>query len=404
MSGPTSCSWCPWAGTTPQHQPPDGFPTPPPRVGATLQASSAVTIKGELYAARVPRAAMGGFELALRFDVGGAFRIEAWLTSRAHLLVQWDPFFVDGTVGVRVGVAATVQVLFVKVRISLELGVDLSFWGRDDWPFGGVAQIKVWLASFRIPFGSERKGAPPINWDDFAIQLPRPVKVNLEDGQALPDRYSPLPDRWVRDGTEDAPTLVTSQGFQFSTFLSLSANRLELNGNPFPLVEGTPPPKANIRPMGLPDVDSVHKVTLRRKSRPNELYDPWEQDGWVVREYRVDVSQAMWAIHGRIHHRPIRIGYEGRRPRGHRAARRISNRPQRLAVHDFGRRQRPDRTCSRQTPPEATRTHSPDPPARQPQSPSTRSPRIGAPETRSSPSRNTRPTTAPATHGKRPPT
>ncbi|WP_191878671.1 MULTISPECIES: DUF6603 domain-containing protein [Streptomycetaceae] len=285
-------------GYHPQYRPPEGFPTPPPRIGATLQASSAVTIKGELYAALVPRAAMGGFELALLFDVGGAYRIEAWLTSRAHLMVQWDPFFVDGTVGVRVGVAGTVKVLFVKVRISLELGVDLSFWGGDDWPFGGVAQIKVWFVSFRIPFGSERKGAPPINWDDFAIQLPRPVKVNLEDGQSLPDRYTPVPDRWVRDGTEDAPTLVTSQGFRFSTFSSLSANRLEFNGNPFPLAEGTPPPKANIRPMDMSDVDSVHKVTLRRKSRPNELYDPRQQDGWVIREYRVAVSQAMWGQAG----------------------------------------------------------------------------------------------------------
>ncbi|MFK0202475.1 DUF6603 domain-containing protein [Streptomyces lavendulae] len=263
---------------------------PPPRIGTTVQLSSLVTLKGSLYAAIVPKAAMAGFSFALRFDVGGAFRIEAWLTAHAEILLQWDPFYVDVSAGFRVGIAATVKVLFVRIRVSLEIGVDLHIWGPD---FGGTGQVKLWFVSFRLPFGAERKGAPPVNWDDFAPQLPLPLKVDLKEGNELPDRYTPVEDVRVRSGTKEDPYLVSNEGFRFDTYATLSTNAITFNGQPFP-VEGGNPRKADIRPMKLADVDSVHHVALRRRSEPDDLYDPRPDDGWIIKEYRLDLPAGTW--------------------------------------------------------------------------------------------------------------
>ncbi|MFK0297259.1 DUF6603 domain-containing protein, partial [Streptomyces sp. NPDC090442] len=88
-----------------------------------------ITATGSIYGAVVPNISMFGGRLDLDYAAGGAIHLQAWMHVSLHTLMQWKPFQFLTSIGVRVGAAATVKVWFIRVRVSVEVGVDLDIWG-----------------------------------------------------------------------------------------------------------------------------------------------------------------------------------------------------------------------------------------------------------------------------------
>jgi len=176
--------------------------------------------------------------------------------------------------------------VFVRVRISVELGIQMQMWGPD---FGGRVGAKLWFVTISFPFGAQREGAPPVDWAEFQAQLPSPISLQPEQGVQLED-YVKLDGQNVaaRTGSDEHPILASSEGFSCATHAALSTSRITFNGELF-ADTGVP---AQIRPMKLRRVDSVHHVTMTRNGVP---YDPRAQaEPWELQSLRRDEPAAQW--------------------------------------------------------------------------------------------------------------
>ncbi|MFF6946830.1 DUF6603 domain-containing protein, partial [Streptomyces lavendulae] len=270
-------------GYHPQFDVKNGYPRVA-RLGFVWNKSKLVTMKGECYAAVTNSAFMIGGELAVVFAAGGNFRIEAWAVVRAHALLQWKPFYADIFVGISLGIAATVKVLFIRVRVSIEIGVDLHIWFSE---FGGRARVKLFFTSFTFDLnGSERKGSKPVGWNEFTMLLPAPIRVTPLKGIFHNDPGS-------TDLLSTSATLpVSADDFTVSTDTDIPASRITLNGRP-PSIDGRPLPDDDpvaIRPMDLSGVYSEHKVEVWRNDVP---FNP-DLEGWTVEVIRRDVPASLW--------------------------------------------------------------------------------------------------------------
>jgi hypothetical protein len=248
-----------------------------PRVGWKW-ARGGVSIRGEVYAAVTDAAFMAGGRLEARYDKGHGIRLEAWLIAWVDALVQWKPFYFTLSMGISVGVAATVKVLFVRVRVSLEVGVSLDLWGP---PVGGTARVKVWFISFTIGIGSRQDTAELPGWGEFRVQLPGPLAIVPERG-ILADAD---PGEIAARAANDDPLLVTIDGFAFTTTTSVPATKAVVNT----AWERTRT-AVNIRPMGKFGATSVHRVTVKQG---NTEFDP-EAEGWTVAEVTQGMPAALW--------------------------------------------------------------------------------------------------------------
>ncbi|WP_439681717.1 DUF6603 domain-containing protein [Embleya sp. MST-111070] len=265
-------------GYHPRFQRPTYYPDPP-RVGWRW-AIGPVAIRGQVYAALTDGAFMAGGELSANYDKGHGIQLQAWFTAWLDALVQWKPFYFDLSMGLSIGVAATVKVLFVRVRISLSVGVSLDLWGP---PIGGRAKIKVWFISFTIGFGTDRDGVPTIGWDEFSVQLPAPLSIAPLSGLLV----DVDPQESATRSETGEPLLVSMDGFVVRTEAAVPASRIILNDETF---AGDADDTIDIRPMGTKgqDVVSEHHVTLKRF---DTTYTP---TGWQVAVHRQDMPKAMW--------------------------------------------------------------------------------------------------------------
>ncbi|WP_329577030.1 hypothetical protein OG500_05065 [Kitasatospora sp. NBC_01250] len=267
-------------GYHPQFEVPAYYPKPP-RIG-WLWERGPITIKAQAYAALTDGAFMIGGALAAVFDAGGNIRLQAWFTAHVDALVQWKPFYADLALGLSIGVAATVKVLFVRVRVSLEVSVSLQLWLP---PIGGRAKVKVWFVSFTIGFGADRKGAPPVPWEDFQLQLPAPSRTALKQGCELPDVTKDESEARI---AAELPELVRIDGFTVSVESALPASQITLNGR---LFAGSEDDRIDIRPMRLDDVvcEQVVEILDQRGDR----YD-WKEEGWTITPTVEGMPQALW--------------------------------------------------------------------------------------------------------------
>ncbi|MGC0313572.1 DUF6603 domain-containing protein [Kitasatospora acidiphila] len=257
---------------------PDYYPNPP-RVGWRW-AVGPVAIRGQVYAALTDGAFMAGGELSANYDKGHGIQLQAWFTAWLDALVQWKPFYFDLSMGLSIGVAATVKVLFIRVRVSLSVGVSLDLWGP---PIGGRAKIKVWFISFTVEFGTGRDGASAIDWGEFSVQLPAPLSIAPLSGLLV----DVDPEETAARSDAGEPLLVSMDGFAVRTEAAVPASRILFNGRPFAEAEDD---TIDIRPMGPKGqgVVSEHRVTLKKF---DTTHTP---TGWKVAVYRQDMPKAMW--------------------------------------------------------------------------------------------------------------
>ncbi|MDH6110665.1 hypothetical protein P3T34_002880 [Kitasatospora sp. MAP12-44] len=184
---------------------PTRYPKQQP-AGLTWGVGSTVNISGNAYAAFTPKSLMAGGSLEVVFQSG---MLRAWLDARIDALVEWNPFYFDIGMGVRVGVSATIKIWFVKIRISIEVGVSVRVWGPA---VGGEATVHLWFISFTIGFGAKRRSqAPALDWGGFQGMLPPPenmvstTAIAGYEGEGAPATRGAI-----------KPWLVSNGGFTFT--------------------------------------------------------------------------------------------------------------------------------------------------------------------------------------------
>ncbi len=187
--------------------------------GLTWGVGSTVSITGNAYAAFTPKSLMAGGSLDVVFQSG---MLRAWLTARVDALLEWNPFYFDVGMGIRVGVSATIKVWFVKIRISVEVGVSVRIWGPA---VGGEATVHLWFISFTIGFGASRRNhTPALDWGGFQGMLPPPE--NMVRTTAIAG--------YTGEGTpatrgDVKPWLVSNGGFTFTADTQAPVSKVYLN-------------------------------------------------------------------------------------------------------------------------------------------------------------------------------
>ncbi|MFJ5592650.1 DUF6603 domain-containing protein [Streptomyces noursei] len=256
---------------------PDHYPTVP-RLGFDWDLSGKVTVSGEAYFALTPAAVMAGGGLDVRFSSGA---LHAWLTARVDALIQWKPFYFDVGLHVSVGVQARIKIWFVKITITVEVGVALRVWGP---PTGGEARIKLWFVSFTIGFGRGRDAdTHALDWPGFRTMLPP-----RENTLRLLPLTGLLPEAPGADGTRgaDAAWQVATSGFSFATDSAMPITEVYLAAGGGSAVETGS--RVDIRPMDRRGLTSVHRVWITLEGETVDLQD------WARTASTTSVPKALW--------------------------------------------------------------------------------------------------------------
>lgn len=231
--------------------------------GLTWGVGSNVNITGSAYAAFTPKSLMAGGSLDVVFQSG---MLRAWLTARVDALLEWNPFYFDVGMGIRVGVSATIKVWFVKIRISIEVGVSVRVWGPA---VGGEATVHLWFISFTIGFGADRRDSEPaLGWGGFQGMLPPPENMV---------RTTPIAG-YTGEGApatrgEVKPWLVSNGGFTFTADTQAPVSKVYLNQGS-DTVEVASDTAVDILPMHLQGKGSELRIWLTYNGEAATL-TPW---------------------------------------------------------------------------------------------------------------------------------
>jgi hypothetical protein len=245
--------------------------------GLTWGVGSTVNITGNAYAAFTPKSLMAGGSLDVVFQSG---MLRAWLSARVDALLEWNPFYFDVGMGIRVGVSATIKVWFVKIRISVEVGVSVRVWGPA---VGGEATVHLWFISFTIGFGAGRRDqTPALDWGGFQGMLPPPenmvrtIPIAGYAGEGAPATRGAV-----------KPWLVSNGGFTFTADTQAPISKVYLNqgGDSVEVASGT---VVDVLPMHERGKDSELRVWLTHNDRDMTL-TPW---GCAV--LRGNVPNGLW--------------------------------------------------------------------------------------------------------------
>ncbi|MEU0630754.1 DUF6603 domain-containing protein [Streptomyces sp. NPDC005989] len=269
-------------GYHPSYRPPAHYPVPA-KLGFVWSPDDKVRVSAQGYTALTPNALMLGGRLAATYKKG---QLSAWFTAHLDVLIQWNPFYLELSLGVQIGVKYVIKVLFIKVPVKIEVGVDIDLWTPQ---LGGRVTVHVWFVSFKFDFGAARPSLPTSNWQEFRAQLPDPVSMTPLAGLLADVDASELAARRA----VEAPTLIASAGFVLATESAVPASALYVNDAELPADGGA----VNIRPMGLTDLTSEHRVTIRRNF--SDEYFDWEGYGWQITPVTRDVPSALWGKPGR---------------------------------------------------------------------------------------------------------
>ena len=276
-----------------------------------------VNMVGQAYFALVPTAIMAGISFKATAALGP---IAAWFFADVDFFLGWKPFHYEAQAGIEIGVSLTIDLGFVKAKITIHVGVMLSLWGPA---FGGKAVVDLDIISFTIGFGAAPQPAPALNWEEFKGFLPsipadKPKQAPLsrtagmvavaDADPATTSEEKPLVNLMVKSGlvksfppgkeVDELNWIVDANHFDIRTHSTAPCTQVVYNGDklaadynyltpgglreqirspahanqepPF-FVYQTPEDETpwfeqtyGIPPMELTDIQSIHTVTLQR--------------------------------------------------------------------------------------------------------------------------------------------
>ncbi|MCB9763651.1 MAG: hypothetical protein H6739_28035 [Alphaproteobacteria bacterium] len=152
-------------GYHPRYAVPAHYPQVP-RLGLDWRVSSKLSVKGGLYAALTPNAAMAGGELEATWKDGS---LSASFKAGAHFLISWKPYYYTADIHISMSVAyrTTIWLVFKTIHPTLRatMGASLKVWGPE---FSGTAKVHFAFITVKVGFGPTKEGAPPLlGWDAF---------------------------------------------------------------------------------------------------------------------------------------------------------------------------------------------------------------------------------------------
>lgn len=300
-------------GYHPSYNKPAWYPAVP-RIQITANLGP-VQAAGACYLALTPSMFMAGISLAATFKAGP---IKAWFSLGADFLIGWAPFVYQADAYVNMGCSVDLCLFTLTVHV----GADVQIWGT---PFGGSAHVDLDVVSFTINFGSTAVQPPPVTWQNIEMNfLPPPVSPSQQTPAApkmmmfAAPAATPAPDDDTTTANVTASvalgltgTDVTSQDgevwdwildpddFEIVTATTIPANyanwaiaaakttaisnliadynspSVDVSTEPYlELAAGTDSYSAtqvwnmdiNVKPMGLKNVQSVHSITLCKRT------------------------------------------------------------------------------------------------------------------------------------------
>jgi hypothetical protein len=283
-------------GYHPNFSPPAYYPTVAP-LGFSWSLDSVVSISGSAYFALTPSAIMAGGALDVRYNDGD---LRAWFTAHADLIAGWSPFQFLASIGVSIGVDYTVNLLFTTKTLHLEAGADLTLWGP---PTGGVANVRLWVVSFTVSFGSPQTSTqPPLTWPQFQALLPAPgsattftatsgLAVQQTDNAALAATGVP----GATGVAAPAAWLVRSEGFSFTVRSAVPSTQVFLG---MPASPSATPwatfSTINIRPMQQGGLTVTQSATLTLITGTTSAVVDLIGTHWTVTPMTSNVPKALW--------------------------------------------------------------------------------------------------------------
>jgi len=256
---------------------------------------------------------MAGLDFKATANLGP---ISAWFYAGVDFYIGWKPFHYEADAGIQIGASFTIDLGFVKTKITIHVGVQLNIWGPS---FGGNARVDLDIISFTISFGAAPTPAPALDWSEFQAFLPsvpattKPMQDThevafLAEAAPAPNDDKPLVNIVVKSGlVKDFPAggevdglnwIVDVNHFDIRTHSTAPCTALVYNGDDLPAdynyfepgnlrqqihspdhSEQEPPYfvyktpvgetdwdklKFGIPPMELTDITSTHNVTLRK--------------------------------------------------------------------------------------------------------------------------------------------
>ncbi|MEU9125446.1 DUF6603 domain-containing protein [Streptomyces sp. NPDC048506] len=252
----------------------------PARLGFTWSPDSKIMVKAEGYTALTPHALMFGGRLAATYTSG---LLSAWFTAYLDVLVQWRPFYLDARLGIGIGVAFTIKIWFVKVRVSIEVGIDLAL--RTP-PFGGRVTVKVWFVSFSFDIGSKPQELDAAQWPEVHEQLPEPLSITPVAG-LLADIDA---DELAARRADGDPVLVAAAGLVFTVETVIPATAIHLNQDTD--YATAPDGRISIRPMRKDaSISSEFVVTVAKVGDADYVIS---EDDWTVGVIKRGAPAALW--------------------------------------------------------------------------------------------------------------
>jgi hypothetical protein len=137
-----------------------------PRLGMNWRLSDTLSVTGELYFALTNNVVMAGGKLSAVWESGP---VRAWFMLWADFLMVFKPLHYYIGAGIDLGASFTIKLLFIRISITIHLGVAVECWGPE---FSGKATVDLSIISFTIHFGAKQLPQPTkLEWGDFVGQL-----------------------------------------------------------------------------------------------------------------------------------------------------------------------------------------------------------------------------------------
>ncbi|KOS19910.1 hypothetical protein ESCO_005590 [Escovopsis weberi] len=289
---------------------PVGFPNPP-RLGISWSLGSTLSISGQAYFAITPKACMAGGRLHASFSAGP---IGAWFDAFADFLINYKPFHFNAAAGISVGVYVEIKILFIHIKISVEIGAQLYLWGP---PVAGRVHVDLWVVSFDINFGDSESGVPPITLLEFynlvlqasesqeaassamlAMASGAAEEEEEEKAMVLADKppknegHNFLPvsgllnDNDKPDRQPNEPWVVRAGTFSLVVACKMAINSFKKDPNEEPILTYADPYS---KPMKLTTgMSSTLVVSVQQDGTPKP------DDGWQYEIYTKEVPRALW--------------------------------------------------------------------------------------------------------------
>ena len=160
-------------GYHPAYTPPTHYPVPA-RLAISWTLDSSLSVLGQAYCAVTPKCCMTGGSLQVSLSLGNLL---ATFSAWADFLLNFEPFWYQGSGGVSVHVQYTLDLWIVTKHIDIEIGATLQIMGPSTH---GTVHVNFWVFGFDVNFGnSSPKPHAPLSVQDFYSHI---VKQTSSEG------------------------------------------------------------------------------------------------------------------------------------------------------------------------------------------------------------------------------